>query len=85
MVAYFLRCGLRLTGLAAEGSIPLACVGLGAFLSAVFSRLLNLSLLVQEKREVPMTTKHKHHVLAASMLDVISGTGTGIAAGALLA
>ncbi len=29
-----------------------------------------------------MTTKHKHHVLAASMLDVISGTGTGIAAGA---
>lgn len=32
-----------------------------------------------------MTTKHNQHVFAASMLDVMSGTGTGIAAGALLA
>jgi len=32
-----------------------------------------------------MTTKHIHHVFAASMLDALSGTGTGIAAGALLA
>lgn len=34
---------------------------------------------------MPMTTKHNQHVFAASMLDAMSGTGTGIAAGALLA
>lgn len=32
-----------------------------------------------------MTTKHIQYVFAASMLDAVSGTGTGIAAGALLA
>jgi hypothetical protein len=80
----FVRCGLRLTGLAVQGSIPWACVGLGAFFTAVSSRLLNPNLLVR-KRRMPMTTKHNHHVFAASVLDVVSGTGTGIAAGALLA
>lgn len=77
-------CGLRLTGLVAQGSIPWTCVGLGAFFTAVFSRLLNLSLLVR-KRRTPMTTKRNQHAFAASMLNAISGTGTGIAAGALLA
>jgi len=77
-------CGLRLTGLVEQGSIPWVCVGLGAFFTAVVSRLLNLNLLVRRRR-MPMTTKHNHHVFAGSMLDAISGTGTGITAGALLA
>jgi hypothetical protein len=53
-------------------------------LYSVLSRLLNLSLLVR-KRRMPMTTKHNYDVFAASVLDSVSGIGTGIVAGATLA
>ena len=73
---------MRLTGLATKGT--LACVGLGAFLTAAVSRFGYLNRLVQKpNKEVSMTTKS--HGFAVSLLDVLSGIGTGIAGEALLA
>jgi hypothetical protein len=77
---------LRLTGLTWQGSIPCACVGLGALCVAVVSRCLALKLLTREVQEGSMTTKRSEvrRQFAVSLFDVISGIGAGTAAGALL-
>jgi hypothetical protein len=77
-----LGCGLRLTGLAWQGSIPCACVGFGALCVAAVSRIL----LNREVKEGAMATERSEFrsAFAVSLLDVISDTGAGCAAGALL-
>lgn len=78
--------GLRLTGLAWQGSIPCACVGFGALCVAVVSRMLTSNLLSREVKEGAMATKRSEvrSAFAVSLLDAVSGTGAGCAAGALL-
>lgn len=78
------RCGLRLTGLAWQGSIPCACVGFGALCVAVVSRILASRLLGRDVKEGAMASNRSEVWFAVSLLDVAVGTGAGTTAGALL-
>ena len=79
-------CGLRLTGLAEQGSIPWMAVGLVAFFSVVAVRSYSRKLLDTTARrgEVSMrkTTGHAH-VVAVSTLESLWAIGTSSIAGAL--
>jgi len=79
-------CGLRLTGLAAQGSIPWACVGLGALFSLVLLRAAfwKIPLNCSKKEVKPMINKTSFFKMWwYSTLETIWGIGTSSVAGAL--
>jgi hypothetical protein len=73
--------------LAAQGSIPWACVGLIAFLQIVFLRLVSLKLSVHtnSNKEVMLMKKttHLRRLLGLSILETIWAIEANSAAGAL--
>ena len=79
--------GFRLIGVAAQGSIPWACVGLIAFLQIVFLRLvsLKLSVLTNSNKEVVFMKKttQRLSLLGISMVETIWAIEAKSAAGVL--